>query len=190
MKGSYFVAGAIATVLPLLCALPVRSQAQMMSEFPLGEAAQVTLPTTPIRVGEVVPGILNRDDSLVSGMYVQAFQFAGTEGDPIFIHLVGSFDQRAQNRLALNPYLIVINPAGQVVARTSAAPNTVNAFALLRLRASGNYTVLVSGAPAGQPGRYSLTVQRAEPQLVEGLTAPLTSDMGEAALEAQRSRRQ
>jgi len=98
-----------------------------------------------------------------------------------------SDNQRAANNLALNPYLIVINPAGRVVACTSAAPNTVNAFVLLPLRSTGNYTVLVSSAPQGQPGRYSLSVRRAEQELVEGLDAPLTSEMGEAPLEAQRS---
>jgi len=186
MKRFTLVAGAIAAVLPMLSALPLH--AQMTSEFPMRESAQLELPTTPIQLGEVVPGTLNREDPLISGMYVEAFQFAGTEGDPIFIHLVGSFDQRVENNLALDPYLIVLNPEGRVVARTSAAPNTVNAFVLLGLRATGNYTVLVSGAPAGQPGRYSLAVRRAEPELVEGLDVPVTSEMGGAALEAQRSR--
>jgi len=137
---------------------------------------KVQVPVTNLALGNVVPGILDRTDPLIAGRYMEAFRFTAAEGTPVQIKVVGSTDDRPANNLSMVPYILVFGPNNELIARTGVQPNTVTAYVIARLPATGAYTILVSGIEQRRPGRFSLSLRQVAPDAIAGMTLPMVSD--------------
>ncbi len=133
--------------------------------------------TTPIKLGTVIPGILDSRDARLNGYYLEAYKFSGQAGTPVQIQVKGSKDYRKVNNLSLTPYVLLYGPGNRLIARTNAAPGTVDAFIRMKLPETGEYTVVFTGTQPQKAGRYWLVVQYAPIDLAPLLTTePQTSE--------------
>ena len=66
--------------------------------------------TKPIRLGTVLPGILDSRDTKMGGHYLEAYRFTGEAGTPVQIRVAGSKDNRPANNLSMSPYLLLYGP--------------------------------------------------------------------------------
>lgn len=96
--------------------------------------------------GRLGPG----DEQLGSGEYFDRVTFVGTAGDVVVIDL---------NSSEFDPYLILIDADEQVLAQEDDTPEMgLNARITLTLPTTGQYTVIVTSAYAGESGGYRLSI--------------------------------
>lgn len=112
-----------------------------------------------IQLGVLAPG-----DFKSQGRYFHFYQFEGRENQLIQIRLVGSADQRRSSNLNLNPFMILLDPNNNVLAKRSSGETGSNgeakdAFLFVRLPARGVYTIAVTSRNPGEIGRYSLALR-------------------------------
>ncbi len=112
-----------------------------------------------IQLGVLAPG-----DFKSQGRYFHFYQFEGRENQLIQIRLIGSADQRRSNNLNLNPFMILLDPNNNVLAKRSSGETGINgevkdAFLFIRLPARGIYTIAVTSRNPGEIGRYSLALR-------------------------------
>ncbi len=112
-----------------------------------------------IQLGVLAPG-----DFKSQGRYFHFYQFEGRENQLIQIRLIGSADQRRSNNLNLNPFMILLDPNNNVLAKRSSGETGSNgevkdAFLFVRLPARGVYTIAVTSRNPGEIGRYSLALR-------------------------------
>lgn len=146
-------------------ALPPKSVRQSIVITPPPDA---TFSSLNVDEGDVVPGVLGQADYQVEGRRVDFYQFEGEANQQLVALLRNSNDMRITSRLNLIPYMLVIDPNGQVIAGTIVpaqyrVPTTDPLVPLdnqlfLRLPQSGRYTIAVFTEP-NQTGRYGLTLK-------------------------------
>ncbi|PMB49392.1 peptidase [Fischerella thermalis CCMEE 5205] len=112
-----------------------------------------------IQLGVLAPG-----DFKSQGRYFHFYQFEGRENQLVQIRLVGSADQRRSSNLNLNPFMILLDPNNNVLAKRSSGETGSNgeakdAFLFVRLPQRGVYTIAVTSRNPGEIGRYSLALR-------------------------------
>jgi hypothetical protein len=112
-----------------------------------------------IQLGVLAPG-----DFKSQGRYFHFYQFEGRENQLIQIRLIGSADQRRSSNLNLNPFMIMLDPNNNVLAKRSSGETGSNgevkdAFLFVRLPARGVYTIAVTSLNPREIGRYSLALR-------------------------------
>jgi len=105
-----------------------------------------------IQLGVLAPG-----DFKSQGRYFHFYQFGGRENQLVQIRLVGSADQRRSSNLNLNPFMILLDPNNNVLAKRSSG-EAKDAFLFVRLPQRGVYTIAVTSRNPGEIGRYSLAL--------------------------------
>jgi len=149
--------------------------------------AGIQVKTTPIKLGTVLPGILDSRDAKLNGYYLEAYKFSGQAGTPVQIQVKGSKDYRKVNNLSLTPYVLLYGPSNRLIARTNAVPGTVDAFIRMKLPETGEYTVVFTGTQPQKAGRYWLAVQYAPSDLAPSLTTePQTSERPVSAVQQSK----
>ncbi|MBW4434653.1 MAG: PPC domain-containing protein [Pelatocladus maniniholoensis HA4357-MV3] len=118
----------------------------------------------PINFVDIQLGVLAPGDFKSQGRYFHFYQFEGRENQLIQIRLIGSADQRRSNNLNLNPFMILLDPNNNVLAKRSSGEAGSNgevkdAFLFIRLPARGVYTIAVTSRNPGEIGRYSLALR-------------------------------
>jgi hypothetical protein len=116
----------------------------------------------PINFVDFAFGILGKGDFRSQGRYFHFYQFEGRENQLIQIRLGGSTDTRQSNNLSLNPYMFLLDPNNNVIAKRSSAQTTggiKDAFVFVRLPVEGTYTIAVTSRNPGDTGRYSLALR-------------------------------
>ena len=118
----------------------------------------------PINFVDIQLGVLAPGDFKSQGRYFHFYQFEGRENQLIQIRLVGSADQRRSSNLNLNPFMILLDPNNNVLAKRSSGETGSNgeakdAFLFVRLPARGVYTIAVTSRNPGEVGRYSLALR-------------------------------
>ncbi|MFB2768677.1 peptidase [Pelatocladus sp. BLCC-F211] len=118
----------------------------------------------PINFVDIQLGVLAPGDFKSQGRYFHFYQFEGRENQLIQIRLIGSADQRRSNNLNLNPFMILLDPNNNVLAKRSSGETGSNgevkdAFLFVRLPARGVYTIAVTSRNPGEIGRYSLALR-------------------------------
>lgn len=118
----------------------------------------------PINFVDIQLGVLAPGDFKSQGRYFHFYQFEGRENQLIQIRLIGSADQRRSNNLNLNPFMILLDPNNNVLAKRSSGEIGINgeikdAFLFVRLPARGVYTIAVTSRNPGEIGRYSLALR-------------------------------
>ncbi|PMB40755.1 peptidase [Fischerella thermalis CCMEE 5330] len=118
----------------------------------------------PINFVDIQLGVLAPGDFKSQGRYFHFYQFEGRENQLIQIRLVGSADQRRSSNLNLNPFMILLDPNNNVLAKRSSGETGSNgeakdAFLFVRLPARGVYTIAVTSRNPGEIGRYSLALR-------------------------------
>ncbi|WP_102171743.1 PPC domain-containing protein, partial [Fischerella thermalis] len=106
-----------------------------------------------IQLGVLAPG-----DFKSQGRYFHFYQFEGRENQLVQIRLVGSADQRRSSNLNLNPFMILLDPNNNVLAKRSSG-EAKDAFLFVRLPQRGVYTIAVTSRNPGEIGRYSLALR-------------------------------
>jgi hypothetical protein len=112
-----------------------------------------------IQLGVLAPGDLKSQ-----GRYFHFYQFEGRENQLIQIRLIGSADQRRSSNLNLNPFMILLDPNNNVLAKRSSGETGSNgevkdAFLFVRLPVRGVYTIAVTSRNPREIGRYSLALR-------------------------------
>ncbi len=149
--------------------------------------AGIQVKTTPIKLGTVLPGILDSRDAKLNGYYLEAYKFSGQAGTPVQIQVKGSKDYRKVNNLSLTPYILLYGPGNRLITRTNATPGTVDAFIRMKLPETGEYTVVFTGTQPQKAGRYWLAVQYAPIDLAPLLTTePQTSEHPVSAVQPSK----
>ncbi len=135
----------------------------------INQAGDLTCPATPINFNQPVNANLALSDCTVSRQINSAcglgsrtfdqYQFSGVAGQRV------SFAVTAANQAALDTYLLLVGPNGQVVAENDDAvsgsfDSRIPASGFFTLPQTGTYTVEVTSCFAGQIGNYTLTAQR------------------------------
>ncbi|WP_315784102.1 peptidase [Fischerella sp. JS2] len=118
----------------------------------------------PINFVDIQLGVLAPGDFKSQGRYFHFYQFEGRENQLIQIRLVGSADQRRSGNLNLNPFMILLDPNNNVLAKRSSGETGSNgeakdAFLFVRLPVRGVYTIAVTSRNPGEIGRYSLALR-------------------------------
>ncbi len=112
----------------------------------------------PINFVDIQLGVLAPGDFKSQGRYFHFYQFEGRENQLIQIRLVGSADQRHSSNLNLNPFMILLDPNNNVLAKRSSG-EAKDAFLFVRLPQRGVYTIAVTSRNPGEIGRYSLALR-------------------------------
>ncbi|PLZ88701.1 peptidase [Fischerella thermalis CCMEE 5194] len=118
----------------------------------------------PINFVDIQLGVLAPGDFKSQGRYFHFYQFEGRENQLVQIRLVGSADQRRSSNLNLNPFMILLDPNNNVLAKRSSGETGSNgeakdAFLFVRLPQRGVYTIAVTSRNPGEIGRYSLALR-------------------------------
>lgn len=118
----------------------------------------------PINFVDIQLGVLAPGDFKSQGRYFHFYQFEGRENQLVQIRLVGSADQRRSSNLNLNPFMILLDPNNNVLAKRSSGETDSNgeakdAFLFVRLPQRGVYTIAVTSRNPGEIGRYSLALR-------------------------------
>ena len=166
----FWLALLAALMLGTLAPIAVRAETASRSAPAIDDRSATQVKTKPIRLGTVLPGILDSRDTKMGGHYLEAYRFTGEAGTPVQIRVAGSKDNRPANNLSMSPYLLLYGPNNQLIARTGVAPGTLDAFIRMKLPVSGDYTVVFTNVQPDKPGRYWLAVQYVTPEIASTLT--------------------
>lgn len=128
----------------LLCGMMATPGAAQMDE---GRSILTLLPVTgSVSLGDELSGSLSAEDYIAGGRRVQAFEFAGTMGEPVIFDLLSDdFDS----------YLTLVGPNGREVASDDDSGGACNARISAFLEASGTFLVVASSL-SGETGAFTL----------------------------------
>ena len=99
------------------------------------------------QTGRLEPG----DTQLDSGEYVDVYTHEARAGEGLVVAIAST---------ELDPYLIVLDPAGAEVAQVDDSPGYgLNVHVTLELPGDGTYVIGVTSARPGETGAYALTLQ-------------------------------
>jgi len=95
-----------------------------------------------------------------------AYQFQGKKGQLIRISILGGLaSERDPNKMIIgsplvNPVLILLDPAGNILAQKPDATDTAGGVIRLVLPLGGRYVILVTSGDYNTGGRYSLNLEQ------------------------------
>ncbi|MFL9461042.1 pre-peptidase C-terminal domain-containing protein, partial [Scytonema tolypothrichoides VB-61278_2] len=104
-------------------------------------------------------GILAPGDYQYKGRHYHFYQFDGQENQYIQIRLTGSADNRRTNNLALEPFVLLLDPDNNVLVSRGTTQKNKDAYIFARLPVAGRYTIAVTSRDAKDVGRYSLALR-------------------------------
>ncbi len=104
-------------------------------------------------------GILAPGDYQYKGRSYHFYQFDGQENQHIQIRLTGSADSRRTNNLALEPFVLLLDPDNNVLASRGTTQKNKDAYIFARLPVAGKYTIAVTSRDPKDIGRYNLALR-------------------------------
>ncbi|KYC38279.1 hypothetical protein WA1_38765 [Scytonema hofmannii PCC 7110] len=104
-------------------------------------------------------GILAPGDYQYKGRSYHFYQFDGQENQHIQIRLTGSADNRRTNNLALEPFVLLLDPDNNVLASRGTTQKNKDAYIFARLPVAGKYTIAVTSRDPKDIGRYNLALR-------------------------------
>ena len=122
-----------------------------------------------LEYGDRINGTLNVSSIRHQGRRFAIYQFEGEAEQSIRINLVGGLasdrtpGQLQTGALLINPVVVLLNPAGEIIAQQPEQTDVANALIRMNLPTTGTYNILVTSATVGAGGRYTLTLQQLEP---------------------------
>ena len=122
-----------------------------------------------LEYGDRISSTLNVSSIRHQGRRFAIYQFEGEAEQSIRINLVGGLasdrtpGQLQTGSLLINPVVVLLNPAGEIIAQQPEQTDVANALVRMNLPTTGTYNILVTSATVGAGGRYTLTLQKLEP---------------------------
>jgi len=122
-----------------------------------------------LEYGDRISSTLNVSSIRHQGRRFAIYQFEGEAEQSIRINLVGGLasdrtpGQLQTGALLINPVVVLLNPAGEIIAQQPEQTDVANALIRLNLPTTGTYNILVTSATVGAGGRFTLTLQQLEP---------------------------
>jgi hypothetical protein len=104
-------------------------------------------------------GILAPSDYQYKGRRYHFYQFDGQENQRIQIRLTGSTDNRPTNNLALEPFVLLLDPDNNVLVSRGTTQKNKDAYIFAKLPVTGKYTIAVTSRAPKDIGRYSLAIR-------------------------------
>jgi thiol-disulfide isomerase/thioredoxin len=153
-------------------------------------AGAVVLAAAPAGAREAGPGLLrvpgkltkeDPTDSVRKGSHARTHKFKMEAGKVYQIDLVSREGQPEK----FDPYLRLEDPSGRQVAADDDGGGFPNARILYVADKAGTYKIIATTLPAGQTGKYLLTVKEVQPTPEELLTARV-KNVGSSSPEEQK----
>ena len=122
-----------------------------------------------LEYGDRISSTLNVSSIRHQGRRFAIYQFEGEVEQSIRINLVGGLasdrtpGQLQTGALLINPVVVLLNPAGEIIAQQPEQTDVANALIRMNLPTTGTYNILVTSATVGAGGRFTLTLQQLEP---------------------------
>jgi hypothetical protein len=116
--------------------------------------------------GDRVRNNLTRRSHRHEGRLFHLYQFEGEAEQLVRANLVGGAPtsrnpgELQTGTLLLNPVLVLLDPAGNIVTQQPEGAGLSNALIRLTLPATGTYSLLVTSANVGIGGRYTLSLEQ------------------------------
>ena len=146
------------------------AQAQAQTQLTVDQLPTSRLSNSAkLEYGDRINGTLNVSSIRHQGRRFAIYQFEGEAGQLIRINLVGGLasdrtpGQLQTGSLLINPVVVLLNPAGEIIAQQPEQTDVANALIRMNLPTTGTYNILVTSATVGAGGRYTLTLQKLEP---------------------------
>jgi beta-lactam-binding protein with PASTA domain len=146
------------------------AQAQAQTQLTVDQLPTSRLSNSAkLEYGDRINGTLNVSSIRHQGRRFAIYQFEGEAEQSIRINLVGGLasdrtpGQLQTGALLINPVVVLLNPAGEIIAQQPEQTDVANALIRMNLPTTGTYNILVTSATVGAGGRYTLTLQQLEP---------------------------
>jgi beta-lactam-binding protein with PASTA domain len=181
LNSARLVTGASLILLSYSSTVSAGANQALPNEVRLAQAqaqAQLTVDQLPIsrlsnsaklEYGDRISSTLNVSSIRHQGRRFAIYQFEGEAEQSIRINLVGGLasdrtpGQLQTGALLINPVVVLLNPAGEIIAQQPEQTDVANALIRMNLPTTGTYNILVTSATVGAGGRYTLTLQKLEP---------------------------
>ena len=147
-----------------------QAQAQAQTQLTVDQLPISRLSSSAkLEYGDRISSTLNVSSIRHQGRRFAIYQFEGEAEQSIRINLVGGLasdrtpGQLQTGALLINPVVVLLNPAGEIIAQQPEQTDVANALVRMNLPTTGTYNILVTSATVGAGGRYTLTLQKLEP---------------------------
>jgi hypothetical protein len=177
LSSARLITGASLVLLSYSIPLAVWANQGLPNEIRLAQA-QLTADQIPasqlansakLEYGDRLSGALNVGSIRHQGRRFAIYHFEGEAGQLIRINLVGGLasdrtpGQLQTGSLLINPVVVLLDPAGEIIAQQPEQTDVANALIRMTLPVAGTYSILVTSATVGGGGRYTLTLQQLDP---------------------------